>query len=81
MLFHLMYVTFFRNSIDHLHLHAISLPETKNWGGYFKYMQGMPWCKSAQAVIEELRSRPDRVRDPIHLYSLNQFKGTENKDS
>jgi diadenosine tetraphosphate (Ap4A) HIT family hydrolase len=48
------------NSIDHLHLHAIAQPGTKNWLGMLKYYEGSYWCKSAESLIWELENTMDR---------------------
>ena len=47
------------NSIDHLHLHGIAKPRTRNLLGRLKYSPGSPWCITVQAALDELdKSRP-----------------------
>jgi diadenosine tetraphosphate (Ap4A) HIT family hydrolase len=42
------------NSIDHLHLHAISQPETMGVIGTIKYSEGL-YCWNAEYAIEQIR--------------------------
>ena len=48
------------NSIDHLHLHAISHPEKMNFINMLKYSPSSFWCKTADAEILRLQSGRDR---------------------
>lgn len=56
-----------RNSIDHLHLHAIARPSMMTFFGRQKYSVGSSWCKTAAVVIDELERSIEHPRERIFI--------------